>query len=83
MKVLRIEGFTRELGKPVNWDNEKDGHCASLPIRDLQFEDGSQYMVSAWEPTPEELNKIIQGESIKLWIQGINHPVVTITVGDI
>ena len=82
MQVCRIEGATRELGKPADWDESK-GHCASLPIKDAVTEDGERWMISAWQPEPAELAALNRGESIKLMIRGIHHPVVAMFVGDI
>lgn len=79
--VKRIEGATRGLGRPADWDSERS-LCADLPIRDVVTEHGP-FMVSAWELTPAELTAVAQGATIKLWIRGTVHPVVSITVGDL
>ena len=83
MNPARIEGATRIFNKPANWDEMSDQHCSALAIRDVVDQEGLPYMVSAWTPTPAELKKLIEGETLKLWIQGHNHPVVAMTVGDI
>ncbi|CAE6900856.1 hypothetical protein [Paraburkholderia domus] len=81
MLIRRIEGATRNLGAPPDWDGDIS-KCNVLPIRDVVTEQGP-FMVSSWEPTPAELAAINAGESIKLWIAGTGHPVVSLSVGAI
>lgn len=81
MLIRRIEGATRNLGAPPDWDGDIS-KCNVLPILDVTTEHGA-FMVSCWEPTPAEVAAINAGESIKLWISGTAHPVVALTVGDI
>ena len=81
MQIKRIEGETRALGAPVGWDGSY-GECNALPIRDVMTQNGP-FMVSAWEPTAEELEALKNGATLKLWIAGRIHPVVTVSVGDI
>lgn len=76
----RIAGANCDLGKPKDWDDSK-GHCASLPVRRVEI-DGVPVMISAWQPTPDELHKLLAGESVNLWIWGVSHPVVALGVGD-
>lgn len=80
MLIKQIEGFTRSFGAPP--DLTPEGVCLGLPVRDVMTEEGN-FMVSAWEPTPEELQALLRGETIKLWIRGLTHPVVSLTVGDL
>ena len=47
----RIEGCTRALGAPKNWDGKLNGHCGILPIADVII-GNLPFMLSAWEPTP-------------------------------
>lgn len=79
MLIGRIQGFTRELGKPKDWDNERDGHCEALPILDVDA-NGVPAMVSAWYPTPDEAKRIAAGEPVYLWIFGRSHPPVSLSV---
>lgn len=82
MEIKRIEGATRTFGAPHDWDADALGKCRGLPVRDVLVE-GSPVMISAWEPTPAELEMLLRGESIKLWIFGTVHPVVSISVGPV
>jgi hypothetical protein len=77
----RITGATHDLGKPADWDDSK-GRCASLPVRQVLCA-GELVMISAWQPTPEELRKLNLGESVHLMIWGNTHPVVALGVGEI
>jgi hypothetical protein len=78
MLMRRIEGATRNLGAPQDWDGDIS-KCNVLPIRDVMTEHGP-FMVSSWEPTPDEMAAINAGGSIQLWIAGTGHPVVSLTV---
>lgn len=72
----RIPGATRYLGAPSGWDPERDGPCGHLAIRD----DPGPYMVSRWEPTPDELRLLNQGGSVELTVVGGVHPPVALIV---
>ena len=78
MIIKRIEGMTRNLGAPSDW-KDSDPVCNSLPIRDQNI-DGLNFMISAHEFTPEELEKVKNGATLYLYIQGENHPVVGLRI---
>lgn len=78
MLIREIEGATRHLGAPADWDQSK-GRCDVLPIADVMTDQGP-FMVSAWAPTAEELAALNAGASVRLWIQGESHPVVVLDV---
>jgi hypothetical protein len=73
---LPLDAPTRRLGAPPSWDHEKDGLCHTLEILDREG-----WMISAWQPTEAELERIKAGKPIFLHIQGVAHPVVALTVG--
>lgn len=78
MIVKRIEGATRVLGAPPDWKD--DGvTCVGLPVVDVVTDQGP-FMVSAWEPTPDELQALLNGASVRLWVRGSGHPVVSLDV---
>lgn len=77
----RIEKHTRILGKPADWDEAVQGPCGGLPIRDVILAGNAQFMVSAWTPLPDEIERIVAGEPIVLGINGTGHPVVFMGVG--
>jgi hypothetical protein len=81
MLIRRIEGATRNLGAPADWDGDIS-KCNVLPIADVMTDHGP-FMVSAWEPTPAELEAINAGASIQLWIAGTGHPVVSLAVSEV
>lgn len=81
MLIKRIEGETRAFGPPDGWDQSAE-RCSNLSIRDVDTQAG-RFMVSAWEPTPQELEAMKNGATVKLWVAGRIHPVVAITVGDL
>lgn len=78
MLIGCIAGATRTLGKPANWDDERDGKCSGLPILDAQLPDGQPVMISAWHPTPEDLRVLQAGGALYLWVYGRAHPVVSL-----
>lgn len=81
MQIKRIEGTTRVLGAPPDWID--DGvTCQGLPIRDVITPEGP-FMISAWELSAAELQALANGETLKLWIRGTGHPVVSLSVGDV
>lgn len=81
MMIGHIEGATRELGKPRDWDDARDGKCLTLPIRD-ELVAGMPQMVSAWVPTPDEIARIAAGAPIYLRVVGSAHPPVLLLVGE-
>lgn len=81
MLVGRIKDATRNLGKPEGWDDERDGPCSSLPIRDGRSQ-GVPHMESAWYPTIEEMQRMVMGAPVYLRVVGTNHPPVALWVGD-
>lgn len=84
MPVIKfIEHATRVLGKPSDWETrDTELHCGELPIRDVITPEGP-FMISAWEFTPDEIKRLQDGETLKLWIRGTGHPVIAMTVGGI
>jgi hypothetical protein len=72
MKPQRIEGYTRVVGL--------DQRYHPLHILDRPFEDGTPCMVTAWKPTPEELEKLVSGACVQLSILGNMWPPVLLEV---
>lgn len=79
MLIKRIAGATRALGAPADWDGQ-DMTCDVLPVLDVQTAEGN-FMFSAWEPTPPELEALNKGANIILGVRGTVHPVVSVQVG--
>lgn len=81
MIAKMIEGVTRVLGKSQGY--------LSLPIRDEAINEQKNKegayvwenaMVSAWEPSPDELVKLNEGGHIYIRILGTNHPPIGVGV---
>jgi hypothetical protein len=70
---LRIDGTTRVLGKCQGY--------LGLCIKDATMSGGTPVMESAWEPTPEELGRLVNGAPIILQVLGTEHPPVKLIVG--
>lgn len=80
MLIGRIEGANVDLGKPVDWDQSKGVHCASLPAKVVQDSAGHRVFCSAWFPTPGELELLKQGRPVYLYVWGGGHPPVALSV---
>lgn len=79
MIIKRIEGATRVLGQSQGY--------LGLPIRDEPIHctvggPETPSMVTAWEPTPEEVAAIAYGAPIYLRIIGTAHPPVMLFGGE-
>lgn len=81
MLIGRIDGATRVLGKPVDWNPEDK--CQSLAIKDHTLDTGQNVMESSWVPTPQEAEALGKGAHIHLWVWGSGHPPVAITVEEV
>ena len=77
MIIARIEGANRVCGKSQGY--------AGLPVRDetVTQEDGTQYniMHTAWEPTPEEIERIVAGAKIIVSVIGVSPQPIMLGVG--
>lgn len=79
MLIGTIEGVTRVIGKSQGY--------LGLPLRDEVMNctvngDGTPAMVTAWQPTPDELARLNAGASVHLRVLGTVHPPVMVGVGD-
>ena len=80
MLIKMIEGATRVIGRSQGF--------LGLPLRDEAIHDSvfgpdTPSMVTAWEPTPEELEKLKVGAPIYLRLLGTAHPPVMLSVGEV
>lgn len=78
MQIAMIENATRIIGKGQGY--------LGLPLRDEVITcavngEGTPAMVTAWQPTPDELERLNAGASVHLRILGVSHPPVMIEVG--
>lgn len=79
MIIAMIQGATRIIGKTQGF--------LGLPLRDEPIDcavngPDTPSMVTAWEPTPEEMAKLNAGAPVHLRILGSSHPPVMLTVGE-
>jgi hypothetical protein len=79
----RIEGATHFLGAPAGWEEERDGHCGTLPVVAGVNDCGVLCMQSCWEPTPAEIERINAGAMVTLTIIGRAHPPVALEVAQL
>lgn len=81
MRPVRIEGATRVLSPPWNWNEAMHGPCVSLAIRDTQITEGERVynmMASAWETSAEELGWMLAGGNVHFSMPGASHPAISI-----
>lgn len=77
MEICKIEGATRILGAPQQW-NHTISECQSLPIIDT----AEGWMVSQWKPSYDEVETLRQGGTLLMWVHGTVHPVVGLDVSE-
>lgn len=70
-------GDGRLLGRPADWN--EDIPCDGLQVEDYRVGE-SNVMKSKWLPTGTELDAILAGEPITLWVWGNAHPPVAVSV---
>lgn len=80
MIIARIENATRIVGKSQGY--------LGLPIRDELIHEtvngpGTPSMVTAWEPTPEELERLQAGACVHVRILGNVPPPMMVEVGPV
>jgi hypothetical protein len=77
--IGRIEGATRVLGKSQGY--------LGLPIKDELVNESvngvSPSMVTAWIPTPREIEAIIAGSPVYVRIMGTQHPPMMVETGEL
>ncbi|MBI1243777.1 MAG: hypothetical protein GC202_02135 [Alphaproteobacteria bacterium] len=71
-----IQGATHVLGSPEGWDAARHGAVANLHVRKMPG-----CVLSAWEPTPKELQQLNNGGLVLLGVAGPSMPPVMLTVG--
>jgi len=72
----RIRGTTTVFGKPEGWDEARDGKCHGLAVRiEARGQSGQVQCVSAWEPTPTEVQILQAGGHVILTVTGMQVPV--------
>lgn len=81
MIISRIAGATRVIGQSQGY--------LGLPLRDeiVEVKIGGEVvtcrrMVTAWEPTPDEIKRIVAGAPVYLSVLGNGHPPVMLDVGE-
>jgi hypothetical protein len=79
MTPVKIKGATRCFDAPKDWDENLDGPCDALFVRD-GLVNGVSTMTSTWKPSAEELAALNAGAMVELGICGSSHPPVFLTV---
>jgi hypothetical protein len=80
MQIGRITGATRVIGKAQGY--------MGLPLRDEKINcavngPATPAMVTAWLPTPKELEALNAGAPVHVRILGEHHPPIMVEVGAI
>lgn len=79
MQIAHIEGATRVVGKSQGY--------FGLPLRDEVMNcavngPDTPAMITAWEPTAEEIAALLSGAKVYLRVLGTVHPPVMLWVGE-
>lgn len=76
MNPVRMDPYTRAMRGPEGSDVQ------TLYIQDIPDLDPDigNWQVSAWKPTVAELQRLVEGKHIFLYIQGTQHPIVGLQV---
>lgn len=80
MDIAEIKGAKRRLQPPKNWDHARQGLCLPLPILDREDATGAHWMISAWRPSPADLEALNAGACIQVAIGGSIHPPISVGV---
>lgn len=80
MISLVIAGATRALGKAQGYYTLA---VRDEPVRCAISGPDTPSMVTAWEPTPDELDRLNRGAPVLLRVMGRAHPPVMVTVGEV
>lgn len=80
MQIGRITGATRVIGKSQGY--------MGLPLRDEPLNcsvtgPSTPSMVTAWLPTPKELDALNKGAPVHVRILGTAHPPIMVDVGEV
>lgn len=80
MQIGRIFRATRTLGKSQGY--------LGLPVRDEIINEkvtgeGTPCMVTAWLPTPKELEALNKGAPVHVRLIGTSHPPIMVEVGEL
>jgi hypothetical protein len=82
MQPANTRNATDNFIAPGNWDEEQDGTCAMLEVRVERSPREGRYpvCVSTWEPSAEDVIKILHGGHIELHVVGDQPPVMLVVV---
>jgi hypothetical protein len=80
MQIGRTKGATRVIGKSQGY--------MGLPLRDETINctvngENTPSMVTAWLPTPKELEALNKGAPVHVRILGTSHPPIMVGVGEV
>jgi hypothetical protein len=75
MTPIKFEGANVLLTRPEDMTDEQ---CGALPALRDKDEDGLPFLLTAWQPTPEEILAIQAGAPIYLKVCGMGMPPVSL-----
>lgn len=82
MNPINFNGADAKFGRPKDWDEERDGPCATLPVMRQPLPGNLVSHISLWVPTPEERRQLLLGSAVVLSCVGVQ-PVVAVGVSDL
>ncbi len=79
MLAVDFPGTNITFGKPADMTDEE---CGSLKAMVAQYEDGTPYVLTAWQPSYEDIQAINAGRPVMLQIIGRGMPPVSLWTYD-
>jgi hypothetical protein len=80
MRPVWVKDANKIYKPPRDWMEERDGKCGDLYVRRFQPDGaGPAYHYSAWKPSADELQALIDGGVVELLIIGVQ-PAVALNV---
>lgn len=75
MKNIPLADCTRRMGAPADWNHAEQGICHTIEICDREG-----WMMSGWQLSEAEIERLRNGGHLWLSIQGTCHPVISLQV---
>ena len=79
MEILDTKHTNANLGAPLDWDEDKNGKCLTLPCH---RDNVSNTFNSFWKPSKEDLKTLNEGGCLMLSVVSSSHPPVGVFAVD-
>lgn len=80
MKPITFPQANTTYKKPDGWTDEQ---CQDLPVCATTYENDQSIIISCWQPSAKDRERIARGEPIWLHVSAVKlHPPVLLEMGD-